>query len=78
VTAYGNGTAALSWAPSPEKDVTGYVVASGTPSRPELRMTRVARPSARLSGVTAGTVVSVKAVNRKGMEGWDWARIVVQ
>ena len=39
---------------------------------------RVGRPSAKLSGITAGTVVSVKAINGKGMEGWDWARIVVQ
>jgi hypothetical protein len=78
VTAYTNSTAALSWSPSPEKDVTGYVVASGPASRPELHTTRVGRPSAKLSGITAGTVVSVKAINGKGMEGWDWARIVVQ
>jgi hypothetical protein len=77
VTAYENGTAALSWTPSPEKDVIGYVVASGPASRPELRRTRVARPPANLSGVERGTVVSVKAVNRKGLEGWDWVRIVV-
>jgi hypothetical protein len=78
VTEYANGTAALSWAPSPEKDVTGYVVASGPASRPEMHMTRVARPFARLTGITAGSLVSVKAVNGKGLEGWDWARIVVQ
>ena len=24
-----------------------------------------------------GTVVSVKAVNARGLEGWDWAKIVV-
>jgi hypothetical protein len=78
VTAQANGNAALSWAPSPETDVTGYVVASGPASRPELHTTRVARPSAKLSGITAGTVVSVKAINGKGMEGWDWARIVVE
>jgi hypothetical protein len=78
VTAYADGTATLSWSPSPEKDVTGYVVASGPASRPEMHTSRVARPSARLSGITPGTQVSVKAVNGKGMEGWDWARIVVQ
>ncbi len=78
VTAFANGTASLAWAPSPEKDVTGYVVATGTASRPELHMSRIARPSARLSGITAGTTVSVKAINGKGMEGWDWARIVVR
>jgi hypothetical protein len=27
---------------------------------------------------TAGTVVQVKAIGAKGLEGWDWARVVVQ
>jgi hypothetical protein len=27
--------------------------------------------------VTAGTVVSVKAVNARGLEGWDWAKTIV-
>jgi hypothetical protein len=34
---------------------------------------RVTQPKATLSSAPAGTVVRVKAVNRKGMEGWDWA-----
>jgi len=24
-----------------------------------------------------GTVLSVKAVNARGLEGWDWARVTV-
>ena len=35
---------------------------------------RVTRPAATLK-VAPGTVVSVKAVNSAGLEGWDWARI---
>jgi hypothetical protein len=31
-----------------------------------------------LAGASAGTEVRVKAVNAKGLEGWDWARAVVQ
>jgi hypothetical protein len=27
--------------------------------------------------VTPGTVLSVKAVNARGLEGWDWARVTV-
>jgi len=26
----------------------------------------------------AGTAISVKAMNSRGLEGWDWARTVVQ
>ena len=32
-------------------------------------------PSASLPDVPAGTIVSVKAVNARGFEGWDWARM---
>ena len=39
---------------------------------------RVTKPSATLTGVNAGTIVSVKAVNAKGMEGWDWGRATVK
>lgn len=27
-----------------------------------------------LSGLAAGSIVAVKAVNSRGLEGWDWAR----
>ena len=39
---------------------------------------RVTQPRASLPGVAAGTAVRVKAVNAKGLEGWDWARAVVR
>ena len=32
----------------------------------------------RTGGWQYGTLVRVKAVNAKGMEGWDWARAVVK
>jgi hypothetical protein len=78
VTAYANGVASLSWAPSPERDVTGYIVACGPAAQPESRVVRVAGPPAQLSGVAPGAVVSVKAVNGKGMESWDWTRVAVK
>lgn len=78
VTMFTNGTASLSWAPSPEKDVTGYLVASGPAARPDSTQIRVAHPSARLTGVKPGALVLVKAVNAKGMEGWSWASVVVK
>jgi len=35
-------------------------------------------PRVSLPGLPEGTVVSVKAVNSRGMEGWDWARTIVE
>lgn len=64
------------WAASPERDVTGYVVryrdASGTE-----RTVRVPGTTATLPALAAGTAVMVKAVNQRGLEGWDWGRAEV-
>jgi hypothetical protein len=57
--------------------VTGYIVAYGPASKPEAQQMRVAKPTATLTNVAAGTVVAVKAINGKGLEGWDWARVTV-
>lgn len=68
---------ALSWTESPEKGVTSYIVASGPPSGPLTARTTVKGPQATLTGVAAGSLVAVKAVNSRGLEGWDWARVRV-
>jgi hypothetical protein len=65
--------ATVSWTPSPETGVTGYLVTWGTAANPAQRTLRVTQPKAALPGATAGSVVRVKAVNAKGLEGWDWA-----
>ncbi len=67
---YANGTATLSWTPSPEKGVTSYIVSHGA-----VHVT-VAEPKVVLQ-IPAGTVVSVKAINAKGLESWDAARVTV-
>ena len=72
-----NGTARVSWAPSPEAGVTGYIVAYGPASQPEMNQIRVTRPAATLPDVAAGTVVRVKAINAKGLEGWSWASVTI-
>jgi hypothetical protein len=38
---------------------------------------RVTKPAASVK-VAPGSVVSVKAVNQRGLEGWDWARIAIR
>jgi aminopeptidase YwaD len=70
------GTATLSWQPSPETDVISYLVEWEDGGR--TRSQRVRETQVRLSGVNEGTEVRVKAVNNRGLEGWDWARVVVR
>ena len=78
VDSVARGTATISWSPSPEKGVAGYLVAYGPASRPEAQQIRVMKPPATLTAVPPGTVVAVKAVNAKGLEGWDWAKVTVK
>lgn len=61
------------WTPAAESDVRSYVVAYRAPGG-ELRTTTVQEPRARLGDVPAGAEIMVKAVNERGLEGWDWAR----
>ncbi len=63
----------VSWQPGPERDIAKYLVRWGPESEPGKYRQEVQVPRAQLSNAPAGTVVSVKAVNRKGLEGWDWA-----
>jgi len=72
VTRAGRG-ALITWTPGVEADISGYLVAYGSEEDPMETVVRVEEPRAVLEGMPA--IVSVKAVNEKGMEGWDWARI---
>ncbi len=70
-----DGVAQLSWTTAPEADVTGYIVDAGPASAvPPLR---VARPAAAMA-LPAGARVSVRAVNRRGLESWDAASVIVK
>jgi peptidase M28-like protein/WD40 repeat protein len=73
-----DGAASVSWTPSPEKGVTGYLVAYGAAAKPQSQQVRVVKPPATLTGIPPGTVVAVKAINARGLEGWDWARVTVR
>ena len=77
VESYTGAVASVSWTPSPEHGVVSYVVAYGPPGEPLRRKLTVTQPRATLAQVTTGTVVSVKAVNARGLEGWDWAKTIV-
>jgi hypothetical protein len=64
------------WTAARESGVVSYTVAWGPESDPLRNTTSVTGPAAILRGVEPGMVVSVKAVNAKGLSGWDWARAV--
>ena len=61
----------VSWTASPEKSVKSYVVSYNR------REEKVTQPHISLPGLKAGDVVMVRAVNAKGMQGWDWTHITV-
>jgi hypothetical protein len=71
-----HGSTTLSWRPSLERDVTGYIVTWGDIDDPEAPQVRVKATSASIK-VPSGATVAVKAVNQRGLEGWDWAEIRV-
>jgi len=68
----------LTWTPSPETGIKQYIVAYGPETDPLKTRVTVTTPTATLTALPAGTHVAVKAVNARGLEGWDWARIVIQ
>jgi len=67
----------LTWAPNPEKGVTGYTVAYGPESNPMASSLTVKIPKARIAGIKKGEklAIAVKAVNSRGLSSWDWARV---
>jgi hypothetical protein len=68
----------LSWDASPETGIRSYVVAYGPVDDPLRTRVNVTAPTAMLPALPAGTQVAVKAVNDKGLEGWDWARTEIR
>jgi len=68
----------LSWTPSSERGIARYVVAYGPPADPLRTRITVTEPRATLPVLPSGTEVAVKAVNERGLEGWDWARVVLR
>jgi hypothetical protein len=77
VAAVAMGTRAeVTWTPALEKDVRTYLVRARVNGA--LRDTRTSGTRASIAGVRAGDEVWVKAINSRGMEGWDWSRATVK
>jgi len=66
------------WDPGPETGITSYTVAYGPAADPLRTRVTVTEPMAILPVLPAGTQVSVRAVNARGLVGWDWARAVIE
>jgi hypothetical protein len=75
LTAQGN---TVGWDAARERGVVRYLVRYGPPSNPEQYAVAVTNPRATISALREGWHVAVKAVNARGLEGWDWARTVVR
>jgi Zn-dependent M28 family amino/carboxypeptidase/Tol biopolymer transport system component len=69
---------AVTWTAGPETGIKHYIVAYGPASDPLRTRLTVVTPTAALPALPAGTHIAVKAVNGRGLEGWDWARVVLQ
>lgn len=76
-TAAPSGTR-VTWTPSPESGIRHYLVAYGPADAPRRTQITVTTPEAALPALPAGTQVWVKAVNTRGLEGWDWAVATVK
>ncbi len=72
-----SGTTAT-WSPAVESGTMRYLVRWGPAEDPMRNSTTVTTTTATLRGARPGWHVAVKAINARGMEGWDWARAVVR
>lgn len=66
------------WTKGPEKGIVRYLVQYGPADAPSRFTTSVSGTEATLTGAQPGWQVAVKAVNARGLEGWDWARTTVR
>lgn len=71
------GAYTATWKASPEISVAKYRVRYGPEESPSKFSMTVTQPTALLPQAKPGMTVQVKAVNKKGMEGWDWARFTI-
>jgi Tol biopolymer transport system component len=73
-----DGTAEADWTAAPEKGVSGYLVEYGPAGEPAKFRVRTETPRLALRGLKLGkgekAAVAVKALDRRGIESWDWTR----
>ena len=71
----------LTWGVAAESDVEDYrlryTTADGSEAEEQVTVFTGEAPRVLLEDVLRGSQVGIKAVNRRGLEGWDWAWITV-
>ena len=67
----------IEWTASPERSVRSYIVEYTPAGSTQKRRVASPTPRATVPSPAPGSEIAVKAVNARGLEGWDWARIVV-
>lgn len=67
----------VAWPPSPEAGVTGYRVRAVAPDGSVRELGVTPDPRYLVTGVGPGTRIEVRAIGAGGLEGWDWAGVVV-
>ncbi len=67
----------VTWEPSPERGVIGYRVQIRDPQGAIRELGLMTEPEVALTGVRPGDTLEVRAVRADGLEGWDWARLVI-
>ncbi len=70
--------AEIRWEPSPEAGIVSYTIVYGPADDPLRHETTANEPQATLTEAGPGTVVAVRAVNARGLHGWDWARLTIE
>jgi hypothetical protein len=69
------GVVEVGWKPAIERGVTSYRVRWEDAGGGGGGMRVVRGTSTRLAGIPAGSTISVRAIDARGLEGWDWARV---
>jgi|GEM_PF-282727 len=77
----GAGSVEVTWTPNPERGIAHYVVSWGLEGKAEIFSKKVKEPRVSLKGLKteAGEkwMVSIKAVNARGLSSWDEAKLVL-
>ncbi|MEX2180725.1 MAG: M20/M25/M40 family metallo-hydrolase [Gemmatimonadaceae bacterium] len=66
------------WNAAVETGAGQYLIRYGPPTDPMQHTLTVTAPRATINALAPGWHVAVKAVNARGLQGWDWARTVVR
>jgi Tol biopolymer transport system component len=67
----------LRWTAAPERDYARYTVRVAAPGAATARTVTVTTPRVTLTNVAPGSEIGVRAVNARGLESWDEARISI-